>query len=111
MALVAGDEARVAPSARPRRRAGHRRRPSPARGPPPVVGSYRVGRFLTNLARRLGVFPVRVATLNAGPALVHRRPGGRVVVSGESRHGALTRIWAQLNPEKVAALDQPLDLR
>lgn len=111
MALIAGDEGRVAhlldpdvvlvTDGGPHRHAARR----------PVVGSYRVGRFLTNLARRVGPVPVRVVTLNAGPALVLDDPGGPIVVSGESRHGALTRIWAQLNPEKLVALDRPLDLR
>ncbi len=77
----------------------------------PVRGSYRVGRLLTNLARRVGVVPMRTATLNGGPALVLDDPAGPIVVSGEARDGALTCIWAQLNPDKLAALDEPFDLR
>ena len=111
VALGTGDEARVVrlldpdvvlvTDGGPHRHAARR----------PVLGSYRVGRFLTNLARRLGVVPIRLATLNAGAALVIDDPAGRIVVSGDSRQGTLTRIWAQLNPDKVAALDQPFDLR
>ncbi len=53
---------------------------------------------------------MQVANLNAGPALIIHDPAGVVVVSGEARRGTVTRIWAQLNPDKVAALDQPFDL-
>jgi RNA polymerase sigma-70 factor (ECF subfamily) len=110
-ALSTGDEARVVQlldpevvlvtDAGPNRHAARR----------PVLGSYRVGRLLTNLTRRLGTVPTRVTTVNAGPALVVDVPGGPIVVCGEARQGLVTRIWVQLNPEKLAALDQPLDLR
>ncbi len=109
-ALGSGDEARVlrlldpdvvlVSDGGPHRHAARR----------PVVGSDRVGRFLTNLARRLGVIPIRLATLNAGAALVIDDPAGRIVVSGDSRQGTLIHIWAQLNPDKVSSLDQPLDM-
>ena len=109
-ALAAGDEARVVrlldpdvvlvTDGGPHRHAARR----------PVVGSYRVGRFLGNLARRLGPEPVRIATVNAEPAFVIDDPGGSVVVSGEAREGALVRLWVRLNPDKVASLNQPLDL-
>ena len=77
----------------------------------PVLGSYRVNRFLATVARRAGPVAARPATVNAGPALVLDDPAGPIVVSGESRHGTVTRIWMQLNPEKLAGLDQPLDIR
>jgi RNA polymerase sigma-70 factor (ECF subfamily) len=109
-ALAAGDEARVVrlldpdvvlvTDGGPHRHAARR----------PVVGSYRVGRFLSNLARRVGPEPVRMATVNAEPAFVIDDPGGSIVVSGEAHEGVIVRLWVRLNPEKVASLNQPLDL-
>jgi len=111
VALAAGDEARVVrllhpdvilvSDGGPHRHAARR----------PVIGSYRVNRLLTNLARRVGVVPTRIASFNAGPALVIDDAGGPIVVSGETRGGVLSRIWVQLNPDKLAGLDDPLDLR
>jgi RNA polymerase sigma-70 factor (ECF subfamily) len=110
IALAEGDEARVVrlldpdvvlvSDAGPHRHAARR----------PVVGAYRVGRLLNNLARRNELGPVRLATVNAVPAFVIDDPGGPIVVSGEARQGALVRLWVQLNPEKLRRLDQPLDL-
>jgi len=77
----------------------------------PVLGAYRVHRFLANLARRAGTPPTRIAHYNAGPALVLDDAAGPIVVSGEARLGRLTCIWMQLNPDKLAGLDQALDLR
>jgi RNA polymerase sigma-70 factor (ECF subfamily) len=85
----------------------------------PVVGSYRVQRLLSGGWRLFGfrarpepsdLPPVRVATINAGPAIVLESPAGPVVVSGESQHGVLTRIWVQLNPDKMTGMDHPVDM-
>ena len=111
LALGTGDEARViqlldpdvvlVTDGGPNRHAARR----------PVLGAYRVGRLLTNLARRLGVAPARFATFNARPALVLDAPDGPIVAWGESRGGVVTRLWVQLNPDKLTALDRSLDLR
>jgi len=110
-ALVAGDEGRVVRLVDPdvvlisdagaARRAARR----------PVVGQYRVTRLLSNLARRNGHLPTRLATYNAGPALVIEAPDGPIVVAGEATGGRVSRIWIQANLEKIASLDEPLDLR
>jgi RNA polymerase sigma-70 factor (ECF subfamily) len=111
LALGAGDEARVVQlldpdvvlvtDGGPNRHAARR----------PVLGAYRVGRLLSNLARRLGVVPARFAIFNASPALVLDAPDGPIVTWGESRGGLVTRLWVQLNPDKVTDLNRPLDLR
>jgi RNA polymerase sigma-70 factor (ECF subfamily) len=109
-ALAAGDEARVVQlldpdvvlvtDGGPHRHAARR----------PVVGAYRVSRFLMNLARRVGLPPIRTARLNAGAALVIDDPGGPIVVAGDASRGTVVRLWVQLNPAKLEALDQPVDL-
>jgi RNA polymerase sigma-70 factor (ECF subfamily) len=76
----------------------------------PVLGADRVSRFLLNLARRVGVPPIHTARLNAGPALVIDDPGGPIVVAGDACGGVVVRLWVQLNPAKLEALDQPVDL-
>jgi hypothetical protein len=35
----------------------------------------------------------------------------QTVLWGECRAGMVTRLWVPLNPDKVAGLDRPLDLR
>jgi RNA polymerase sigma-70 factor (ECF subfamily) len=85
----------------------------------PVVGAYRVQRLLSGGWRLFGFSsrpepsdlpPVRVATINAGPAIVLESPAGPIIVSGESQHGVLTRIWVQLNPDKMTGMDHPVDM-
>ncbi len=111
VALSAGDEARVVQlldpevvlitDAGPNRHAARR----------PVLGAYRVGRLLGTITRRLGILPTRVASVNAGPALVVDDRAGPIVIAGECRAGKVTRIWVQLNPDKLADLDQPFEAR
>jgi RNA polymerase sigma-70 factor (ECF subfamily) len=76
----------------------------------PVMGSFRVNRFLANVAKRLGVVPVRVSVVNASPALVLDDPAGKLVLTGELRAGVVSRLYVQMNPEKGADLDRPVEL-
>jgi RNA polymerase sigma-70 factor (ECF subfamily) len=77
----------------------------------PVVGPHRVTRLLVNLAKRNGRLPTRFATYNAGPALVMEAPDGPIVVAGEATGGRVSRIWILANLDKIASLDEPVDLR
>lgn len=108
MALLAPDVQLVA-DAGPARRAARR----------PVVGPHRVHRLLRGGWRLFGfrsrpaphdLPPIRLAIVNAGPALVADAPNGLVVISGEACQGAITRIWVRLNPAKTADLGRAVDL-
>lgn len=85
----------------------------------PVVGPDRVLRLLAGGWRLLGFRsrpeasqwpPARVEIINASPAIVVDAPTGPVIISGETRDGALTRIWIRLNPDKVSELKSPLEM-
>ncbi len=70
----------------------------------PIEGSAKVALFLTNIAKfspqGLDVLP---ATLNAAPAVLFR-VGGNVIATWifEIVGGKLTRLYSQLNPDKLA---------
>lgn len=115
-AFVAGDEEQalrlLAPDvvlvadAGPNRRAARR----------PVVGPYRVQRLASGGWRLLGFrtkpapedLPTgRLRTVNASPALVVESPGGPIVLSAARRHGLVTHLWMQCNPDKAKGLLHP----
>lgn len=76
----------------------------------PVVGVFRVHRFLANVAKRVLPIAARVSTVNSVPAIVIEEADGGMIMSAEVRDGRVTRLFVQMNPAKVADLDRPIDL-
>jgi RNA polymerase sigma-70 factor (ECF subfamily) len=74
----------------------------------PVVGRDRVARFLTNLGKRMaGVgFDVRLANVNGGVGLLFELDGRveSVMSFAFSADGRVSRIYNQVNPEKLRHL-------
>jgi RNA polymerase sigma-70 factor (ECF subfamily) len=79
----------------------------------PVVGPDRVARFVVNLSRRLlepGVTAVWTI-VNGLPGMVVRHDGEPVLVMAvEVGPSGVQRITSMLNPDKLAAVDRPIDL-
>lgn len=71
----------------------------------PVVGAERVVRFAVNVAKRLPDAEVALTTVNGAPAIVLRGGDVPIVITGEQRHGRVTRIFLMLNPDKLHALE------
>lgn len=76
------------------------------------MGAKRVGRFVTNLARRYPEAELELTEINGSAALVLRAGGMPIVVTGEQLDGKVTRIYLIVNPDKLQALSEgpaPLD--
>lgn len=109
-AIMMGDEAKVIhlvdpdivliTDAGPQRHAARR----------PVVGVFRVNRFLSTVAKRVSPIAARISTVNSVPAIVLDEADGAIIISAEVRDGRVSRLFVQMNPAKVADLDRPIDL-
>lgn len=80
----------------------------------PVVGPWRVTRFLTNVSTRLapGVV-VKPATINAAAGFCLHDPDGQqdAALAIDVTDGLVTAIWAVTNPDKLTHIDAPAVLR
>ena len=73
----------------------------------PVVGPYRVARLLVNLTKRMPPdTELELARVNGEAGLLLRRDGrpALVVSCSFDAEGRVSRIFAQLNPEKLRHL-------
>ena len=52
----------------------------------------------------------RELEVNSSPSLVLDWPEGPIVVIAEAVDGRITSIWVRLNPDKTAALKDPLPI-
>jgi RNA polymerase sigma-70 factor, ECF subfamily len=77
----------------------------------PVVGRERVARFLVNEGRRLQATTVSMRSVNGVPALVFELPDGLLVGGADVRDGRVVTMWVQRNPDKLAHLTAPSQLR
>jgi RNA polymerase sigma-70 factor (ECF subfamily) len=77
----------------------------------PVVGAHRVERFMVNLAKRLGHLPTHQAMINGAPGVVVRvGQAPLLALAVEVADGLVRRITVVLNPDKLGAVDHPVDL-
>ncbi len=71
----------------------------------PITGAARVGRFLTNLAGRVGDDPLAVpCELNGEPGVVMHVTDGWLAMSAEIAGDRVERIWLVVNPAKLERL-------
>ena len=71
----------------------------------PITGAARVGRFLTNLAGRVGDDPLFVpCELNGEPGVVMHVTDGWLAMSAEIAGDRVERIWLVVNPAKLERL-------
>lgn len=79
----------------------------------PVVGPYRVNRFLANIARRLsGSLEFAAANINGAPGFLIRDPAGEqdAAIAFDLTDGAVSAIWVVTNPDKLTHVDEPTAL-
>lgn len=76
----------------------------------PVIGPERVARFLVNLVKRLGPDVVPdFLSLNGQLTPFVSNDDGPITTGFGSSDGRISRIWIQLNPDKLTGLDEPFD--
>ncbi|HEY4331409.1 MAG TPA: RNA polymerase sigma factor SigJ [Ilumatobacteraceae bacterium] len=81
-----------------------------------VLGPERISRLLINLARRFSAVPDNGATFRSG--WVNGQPGLVISVFEEPywvacfdiKHGQVDRFYMMLNPDKIGAINRPVDL-
>ena len=82
----------------------------------PIAGAERVQQLLKGSWRLIAFKnranpderpPVRLIEVNSSPSLVLDTAEGPIVITGEAVRGQITSIWARLNPDKTAALEDP----
>jgi RNA polymerase sigma-70 factor (ECF subfamily) len=77
----------------------------------PIVGAHRVERFVVNTAQRLREFTPHAATINGAPGVVMRAgPHPVLALAVEVTDGLVQRITVVVNPDKLGAVDHPVDL-
>jgi RNA polymerase sigma-70 factor, ECF subfamily len=77
----------------------------------PVVGIHRVSRFTVNLGRRLTGLTAEPAVINGAPGVVLRAGAAPLLaLSLGTREGLVDRIIVVVNPDKLVAIDHPVDL-
>jgi hypothetical protein len=75
------------------------------------VGAHRVERFVVNTAQRLREFTPHAATINGAPGVVMRAgPHPVLALAVEVTDGLVQRITVVVNPDKLGAVDHPVDL-
>lgn len=78
----------------------------------PVTTPYRAARLMMNLIKRIADYPTIITELNGETALVvTEHPDGPIVVQFGVRNGKIARVWAMLNPAKLASMDEPFAAR
>lgn len=79
----------------------------------PVVGPFRVARFLCTVAKRFppGIVP-EPATVNAAPGYCLRLPTGQAdaALAADVVDGRIRALWVVTNPAKLTGLDGPAPL-
>jgi RNA polymerase sigma-70 factor (ECF subfamily) len=78
----------------------------------PIVGAHRVERWMVNNARRMRDLRPEPVDINGSPGVVLRHRGEAVLaLAVEVGDGLVQRITVVVNPDKLAAVDRPVDLR
>ena len=79
----------------------------------PVVGPYRVNRFLANVAKRLsGTLEFAPANVNGATGFLIRDPAGEqdAAIAFDLTNGVVSAIWVVTNPDKLTHIDEPTAL-
>ena len=77
----------------------------------PVIGSYRVTRFLVNVAKRMTPdIDIKAVDVNSAAGLLFRDPNGLqdAAIAIDVTDGLVTAIWAVTNPDKLLWADRPM---
>lgn len=76
----------------------------------PVIGPFRVTRFLHNVSKRIApTVRFEAATINAAAGFLFIDPAGEqdAAIAIDVTDGLVTAIWAVTNPDKLTRIDSP----